>query len=124
MQRDADLGSEGGRHLKRSLGSFDVVMLGIGAIIGGGISYVVIHLAADGTRFRQQIDVIRNADSREGRVAQLRPEPSHRLHMGSLYVPLVANVLPIASASCAFHASKYCFAMSQYAILIPHSVDV
>ncbi len=47
LQRDADLQSEGGRHLKRSLGAFDVVMLGIGAIIGAGI-FATIGTAAAG----------------------------------------------------------------------------
>jgi APA family basic amino acid/polyamine antiporter len=47
LQHDADVGSEGGRHLKRTLGSFDVVMLGIGAIIGAGI-FATIGTAAAG----------------------------------------------------------------------------
>jgi APA family basic amino acid/polyamine antiporter len=47
-----DLLAEGSRHqLKRSLGSFDVVMLGIGAIIGAGI-FATIGTAAAGDATR------------------------------------------------------------------------
>ena len=45
--RDAELGSEG-RHLKRSLGPFDLMALGIGAIIGTGIFAVIGTAAAGG----------------------------------------------------------------------------
>jgi APA family basic amino acid/polyamine antiporter len=49
LSRDADLSGEGGAgHLKRTLNSFDLIALGIGAIIGTGIFATIGTAAAGG----------------------------------------------------------------------------
>ncbi len=49
LSRDADLSGEGGAgHLKRTLGSFDLIALGVGAIIGTGIFATIGTAAAGG----------------------------------------------------------------------------
>jgi APA family basic amino acid/polyamine antiporter len=45
---NADVQAEGGHHLKKTLGAFDLVALGIGAVIGAGIFTVIGTAAAGG----------------------------------------------------------------------------